>query len=178
MRLFVALKTNLNKEKVFSYEKSLMHIIPNVKWTEKKNLHLTLKFLGETSDDALKKVISLLSDAVKTFSSFDFEYEGMGAFPSLFKARVLFVSVSGGEKIVVLMKEIDDSFVKLGFKKERNYVPHLTLGRVKKGAVNLKHFNIPDFKNEKVNASGIMLMKSTLTGNGPIYECIEEFDFT
>jgi len=177
VRLFIALKTDLNKDKIFSYEKNLMRTFPDVKWVEKENLHLTLKFLGETSEETKNEVIAKLSGIAKKSSPFRFYYSGIGAFPALTRARVIFIGVSKGDTIVSLMKTIDASFANLGFKREKSYIPHLTLGRVKNGTVNLKHFHIPVFETTEVRARGITLIKSTLTRKGPIYEDISEFDF-
>ncbi len=177
MRLFIALKTNLDKGKIFSYEKSLMRTVSGVKWVEKENLHLTLKFLGETSMETKEDVSFYLSKIAETTSHFSFQYSGIDAFPDIRRARVIFVSVRNGKKIVSLMERVDDLFGPLGFKKEKSYIPHLTLGRVKNGYVDLKRFNLPQFKSEDVEATGILLVKSTLTKNGPIYQHIAEFDF-
>ncbi len=177
MRLFIALKTDLNKDKIFSYEKSLMRTFPDVKWVEKENLHLTLKFLGETSEEIKNKVSDKLYDISAKATPFEFYYSGVGAFPVMTKARVIFIGVSEGDSVVSLMKTIDGSLASLGFKTEKSYVPHLTLGRVRKGSVNLKRFRLPDFEKIKVKAKGILLIKSTLTKVGPVYEDISEFDF-
>ncbi len=177
MRLFVALRTDADKNKIFSYEKGLMRVIPGVKWVEKGNLHLTLKFLGETGEDMLDEINERLFAIAKNTEPFDFDYCGISAFPDMFRARVIFVPVVRGEEIVVVMRSIDFEFNQIGFRLEKSYVPHLTLGRVKRETLNLKHFNIKPFQIEKVNALGIALIKSTLTKSGPVYQNISEFDF-
>ncbi|MBR5504378.1 MAG: RNA 2',3'-cyclic phosphodiesterase, partial [Methanobrevibacter sp.] len=77
-------------------------------------------------------------------------------------------------------KDLDKEFKKLGFKKERNYISHLTIGRVKspKNKNEIKDV-INQNRNIKIGAmtvNRICLKKSTLTPQGPIYENIRVFD--
>ncbi len=176
MRLFVALNTDLNKEKVFSMEKFLMQRFTNVKWVEKQNLHLTLKFLGEIAEDRIDTISKALDKISALVNPFEFFYNGIGGFPNSNRAKVVFVSTENDEKLVELMKTVDREFSTLGFKKERSYVPHLTLGRVRNGSVNLNHLDNLHFSKLSVEARGIILFKSTLTKRGPIYEKILSFD--
>jgi 2'-5' RNA ligase len=174
MRLFIALKTDLDKNKVFSFEKQLMRAYHNIKWVEKENLHLTLKFLGEVDEDNLHKVEDILKDISHDAGKFSFTYQGVSAFPNAKRARVIFIGVKDGESVVKLMKSIDSELSILGFKKEKSYVPHLTLGRAKI-PVDITKQNV-SFPPVSVVASGILIVKSTLTKYGPIYEEIAQFD--
>ena len=175
MRLFIALKTDLDKNKVFSVEKALMRRYHNVKWVDKDNLHLTLKFLGEVDDLQSGSIKSKLEDIARNFTGFSYAYYGISAFPNKKRARVIFVAVKSGERIVELMKVIDSNLSTLGFGREKSYVPHLTLGRARE-PLNITHSDV-DFPPLNVNASGLHLIKSTLTKYGPIYEVIAQFDF-
>ncbi len=175
MRLFVALKTNLNKSKVFSIEKRLMRRYQNVKWVDKENLHLTLKFLGEVEGLQSDLVKTKLEDIASRFTNFVFIYQGISAFPNKKRAKVIFISVKDGEKIIELMKVIDNDLSTLGFNQEKSYVPHLTLGRTR-APLDISRADI-DFPPLSVSASGLSLVKSTLTKYGPIYEVIAQFDF-
>ncbi len=175
MRLFVALKTDLDKNKVFSTEKRLMRTYHNVKWADKDNLHLTLKFLGEVDDLQSNSLKLKLEDIASKFTEFSFIYQGISAFPNKKRAKVIFVAVRDGKKIVELMKVIDHTLRTLGFNREKSYVPHLTLGRARE-PLDISCSDI-DFPPLNVNASGLSLIKSTLTKYGPIYEIVAQFDF-
>ena len=176
MRLFVALDTSVDTEKIFSLEKILMRRFTNVKWVEKQNLHLTLKFLGEVSEERIDTISNVLDKISVLANPFEFCYSGISGFPNSFRAKVVFVSTENNEKLVELMKTVDREFSTLGFKKERNYIPHLTLGRVRNGSVNLNHLDNLHFSKLSVKAKGVILFKSTLTRNGPIYEKVLSFD--
>ena len=176
MRLFVALDASFDTEKIFSLEKLLMRRFTNVKWVEKQNLHLTLKFLGEVSEERIDAISNALDKISALANPFEFYYSGIGGFPNPFRAKVVFVSTENDEKLVELMKIVDREFSTLGFKKEQSYVPHLTLGRVRNGSVNLNHLDNLHFAKLSVKARGIILFKSTLTRSGPIYEKVLSFD--
>ncbi len=175
MRLFIALKTDLDKNKVFSVEKALMRKYHNVKWVDKNNLHLTLKFLGEVENFQSDLVKAKLEDIASRFTNFVFIYQGISAFPNKRRAKVIFVAVKDGERIIELMKVIDNDLSTLGFNQEKSYVPHLTLGRTR-APLDISRADI-DFPSLSVSASGLSLVKSTLTRYGPIYEVIAQFDF-
>ena len=177
MRLFIALKTDLNKKFVFSAQKSLMRRFSGVKWVETENIHLTLKFLGEVKQENVKQISDVLREVSRSFVPFSFSYEGINGFPSKKNARVIFISVVNAENIVNLMIKLDDGLKGLGFNKEKTYIPHLTLGRVRGRGVNLESIKDLDFNGVSVSASGISLIKSTLTPKGPIYDEIFSFDF-
>jgi len=175
VRLFVALKSDLDKNKLFSVEKKLMRIYQNVKWVDKDNLHLTLKFLGEVEELKSESVKAKLGNIAQRFTNFSFTYQGISAFPNKRRAKVIFVAVKDGEKIIELMKIIDNDLSTLGFNREKSYVPHLTLGRARV-PLDISHSDV-NFSPLTVNASGLSLIKSTLTRYGPIYEVISQFDF-
>ena len=106
----------------------------------------------------------------------------MGIFPSESYIRVIWVGLKPEKCILDLQKDIDEKLKKL-FKKEKNFKSHLTLARVKyiddkKSFINkLKNIKIDD---KKINIDNFKLIKSTLTGKGPIYEdiCIFNGDAT
>ena len=177
MRLFIALKTDLNKKVVFSAEKLLMRRFSGVKWVEASNIHLTLKFLGEVERENIKQISDALSEVSHSFGQFSFFYEGINGLPNKRNAKVIFISAINTENIVNLMIRLDEKLVEFGFKKERTHIPHLTLGRIKGHGVNLETVQGLNFNRIDVNASGILLMKSTLTPQGPIYDEIFSFDF-
>jgi RNA 2',3'-cyclic 3'-phosphodiesterase len=106
-----------------------------VRWVPSKNIHLTLKFLGDVSVknlDLLKDILS--SEAVK-YSPFEISAAELGAFPSIQRARVIWVGVKAPPTLAQLQHEIDVETAHLGYPPdERKFSPHLTLGRVARNA--------------------------------------------
>jgi len=170
MRLFVAIDIPINPEMegVMSYVKKA----GKVKAVEKENLHITLKFLGEVSEDKLPYIKNCIEKSCKKFKKFSIKLKGLGAFPSLSRPRVIWIGVDEGkDTISEIMKRLDECFQKLGFKKEKSYVPHMTIARVK-GFIKLdpRPYLKKDFGSVLVEE--IKLKKSTLTPKGPIYDDI------
>jgi 2'-5' RNA ligase len=106
-----------------------------VTWTKLHNLHLTLKFLGDTPETLLPDVCRAVSKACQGVSAFEMNYAGAGAFPSAQRPQTLWLGTSSGlQEITSLQRSIDESLHQLRYPKERRqYLPHLTLGRTRGG---------------------------------------------
>lgn len=103
-----------------------------VKWAEKDNLHLTLKFLGDTLPSQVDEISEELNQVAKMSSAFSFRLQGLGFFKNRGMPRVLFVHITEGEVLQKLATEIDNRMANLGFQPEkRPFKPHLTLARIK-----------------------------------------------
>ena len=170
MRLFVAVDIPVNSdiEGVVNYVKKS----GKVKAVERENLHITLKFLGEVSEDKLPDIKNCIEKSCKDFKKFSIKLKGLGAFPSLSRPRVIWIGVDDGKDVLSeIMRRLDVCFQKLGFKKEKSYVPHMTIARVK-GFIKLdpRPYLKKDFG--PVMIEEIKLKKSTLTPKGPIYDDI------
>jgi 2'-5' RNA ligase len=148
-----------------------------IKFVEPENLHFTLKFLGEITEKKAHDVIAKLNEVCAQFEPFSITLKGIGVFPSIKYMKVVWIGVDS-EKFFTLSTLVDSSMSKLGFKQERNIIPHLTVGRVKapgnkahlqEQIQSLKTVTIGDMVVDKV-----VLKKSELTRKGPIYTDIEE----
>ncbi|RMF55536.1 RNA 2',3'-cyclic phosphodiesterase [Candidatus Woesearchaeota archaeon] len=175
MRLFIAIELPEEIKKLL--EKAQNHLKNNsdrVSWVKKENMHLTLKFLGEISDE--NKVIKALKKVV--FKPFEAETSDLGVFPSQNYIKVVWLGLKSSEQTKELHDKIDEQLFNIGIKKDKNFVPHMTLGRVKyikdKKAFVQKISNFrPEEKPFKVQ--GFSLIKSELTPTGPIYSTINNF---
>jgi len=105
--------------------------------------------------------------------------KGTGVFPKPDYMRVLWLGIEDPSRFSALQKDLDEEFVKMGFKKERSYVPHLTIARVKgtrnKELLASKIQSLKDVEIGEMNVSKLVLKKSELTPVGPIYTDIKEF---
>ncbi len=106
-----------------------------VRWVPVNNIHITLKFLGDVSIsnlDVLKKIIEVES---ASHLSFEISAGELGAFPSVKRPRVIWVSVQAPPELTALQRGIDNETARLGYPKEdRPFSPHLTIGRVSRNA--------------------------------------------
>lgn len=97
------------------------------------NLHLTVKFLGAVAEDRIEAVASALTGAMTGVGAFDAQIEGLGAFPSATRPRVVWAGVTAKAGTMGdLAGRVDDALAALGFTREvRPFSPHITLGRVR-----------------------------------------------
>lgn len=104
-----------------------------VAWVRPGNLHLTLKFLGNTRPSQAKRLVGSLTHKALKLSPFDVELAGLGAFPSPRRPRIIWIGVGeGADRLRDLAAKVEGAAAKAGFSREaRPFSPHLTLGRVK-----------------------------------------------
>ncbi|MEM2282766.1 MAG: RNA 2',3'-cyclic phosphodiesterase [Candidatus Hadarchaeales archaeon] len=177
MRCFVAIQVDEEvRRKIVPLQERLS---PLLVWkpVEFENMHVTLKFLGEIEDSKGGEVMTLLRSACTGFKSFELSFKGVGAFPSLEGMRVLWVGVEEGrESLVSLAKTIDSKLATLGFPREKDFVPHLTIGRVKSVIRKRELLSVMEgLRTEefgKTKVESVELMRSTLTTRGPIYSSL------
>ncbi|ABR55378.1 2'-5' RNA ligase [Methanococcus vannielii SB] len=173
MRCFLAFELpNELKEKLNGLKSNFN--FKGIKLVETENLHITVKFLGDIDDKTLEKVINSDLSINKVFS----EIKGIGTFPNSEYVKVIWV---GSTNLQKTMSNIDNKLFNLGFKKEKTYEPHITIGRVKYLENDLKE-NLREIINKnsyvdfgKIEINSISLMKSILTPNGPKYEVIKKW---
>lgn len=185
MRLFIAVNLEEElKKKIVPLEEELRKTGADVKWVEVKNLHLTLKFLGEVEESKVTAIEQIVTPILANFSSFEMRFSGFGVFPSLNYPRVVWIGVKdGGEQLKALSEKIENSLISLGFRKEdRPFTAHLTLGRVR-SAKNKQELikKIEERENQEIGSQKvekIYLMQSTLQPTGPIYTPVKEWGLT
>ena len=130
MRLFIAIEISPDvRAALAALLKELRAIAPQVKWVRAENMHLTLKFLGETSSSKLAAVQAALS-ALRSSAAVTLQFRGLGFFPNAKHARVFWAGMEASPNLPALAAEIDQAMHKLGFLLEdRAFTPHLTLAR-------------------------------------------------
>lgn len=169
-----------------SLKKSISKFIDDVdnlnlfygKFVESENLHLSLKFLGELSEEDVSNVEKSLSTI--NFNPFKFSIKDIGSFPNKNFVKVLWLGVGEGKKeILELNNKIEENLPQFS-NTYKVFTPHITLGRIKN--ISNKDMLSKFFDKNKnisfgeVNVSSFYLFKSTLTSNGPIYEKIKKFE--
>ncbi|AGB41545.1 2'-5' RNA ligase [Halobacteroides halobius DSM 5150] len=185
IRCFIGIQlSEITKEKIDKVKNILRDCSLQVKWVEKYNFHITIKFLGELTKPEIEEVGQVLEKiAQNNKKPFTINIEGLGAFPNLNYPRTMWVGIEkGSQKLGQINQEIENELISLGFKKKHHeYTPHITLGRVNPKENNLqllsKKLKEFPFKIEIPEVvDKITLIKSTLTPKGPIYQSLSEFD--
>jgi 2'-5' RNA ligase len=180
IRAFIAidLSTEIQQalEQVSDQLKGQLKGIP-VRWVPVKNIHLTLKFLGDVSLANLEVLEGILRAEAVRSSLFDISIGKLGAFPSARRPRVIWVGVEAPAELEQLQRALDEATTRLGYPpEERDYSPHLTLGRISRNASNVEVGHIGQIiDNSEVGHLGTMrvqavcLYRSDLQPNGAVY---------
>jgi len=141
----------------------------------KKNMHFTLLFLGEVSEDTVGSIKQALSTI--SFKSFEVEFTHVGAFPNPRSPRVIWIGVDdqAAKQLVDLASEVEKKLGALGFRPDKPFKPHLTIFRVKNRIDDISG-TIERFKKVelgKYTMTELKLKQSVLTPSGPIYSDLQ-----
>jgi len=169
MRTFVAIEVS-NKNVLNSIHKIQTELNIKAKPVELHNMHFTVQFLGEVSEEMVGKI----SDALNSieFSAFSISFASIGVFPKPNSARVIWIGVNdGGNELEKLAVVIHLQLSQFGFSPDKKFKPHVTIFRVKNKIedVSDKLEKFSSYYFGKQTVSEIKLKKSELTPNGPIY---------
>ncbi|MDP3463270.1 MAG: RNA 2',3'-cyclic phosphodiesterase [Bacteroidales bacterium] len=176
IRLFIAIKLNAGKPLLdfFTTLKSeLKH--ESIKWVNPEQMHLTLKFIGETHPDKVPVISSELDSISQKHKSFDLQFDKHGIFGSRYDPRVVWIgSQNQSPEIFALANDVLDGMDRIGFARDRqNFVPHLTLGRIR--SLTDKHRfhrifdQLPSAVYLNTSVDRFHLYESKLTPSGPKY---------
>jgi len=176
MRLFIAIEIPESvKKELTVVQGRLRGVGVDASWTRAEGMHLTLKFLGEVSEQRVPEIMSSLRKAMEGIGPLGFSVSGVGTFPNPIKARVVWIGLAGDiDKLTRLQVAVENAMVLLGMaREERKFTPHLTLGRIKyirsrdrwtKTLEEVKDISLPGFE-----ATSVSLMKSELKPSGAVY---------
>jgi RNA 2',3'-cyclic 3'-phosphodiesterase len=182
MRLFVAI--NLPKRDQVRVAKAIAPLKESalpVRWLEPAAVHLTLKFLADVREADLPAVELAIARAAAKSRSFRVRMEGVGAFPTPRRPRVIWLGVQATPELRCLKQDLEWAIAPLGFEREtRGFQPHLTLGRTTPEAAA---GDFRDFEEiaRKIRFSGSLhvgsvdLMRSRLSPRGSTYELVRHF---
>ena len=174
MRTFVAIEIN-NKEVLTSIKKFQSDLVIRAKPVALNNIHFTLMFLGEISEQVSVKIRDALNSI--QFEEFDVQFEGVGAFPKTRAPRVIWVGTDeeGGKKLSSLASQVENTLSSLGFRNDKPFRPHVTVFRIKNKFGNisdkLERYGSTKFGNQRI--SEIKFKKSVLTPEGPNYSDLQ-----
>jgi 2'-5' RNA ligase len=181
MRLFVAVNLPSEiRERLAAAQDRLRRAQADVSWVRAENIHVSLKFLGETEEKRLERIRSALHEVAWAGAPFPMEMSGVGSFGGRIP-RVVYVGVSdGAEPLTQLAGRIEAALGRVGFPKERRgFTAHLTLGRVRspRNAEALLAA-LEEFRAEKfgtLTATQLDLMQSELRPTGSVYTVLDRF---
>jgi 2'-5' RNA ligase len=129
MRLFVALDIDDGiRSRIARFLDGVRGFAPDAHWVRPESLHVTLKFIGEQSEDKLEKIRRALESIVA--NKVEMNIRGYGFFPSPRRPRLFWIGIESGAELASLATTIDEKLADLAIPKEEHiFSPHLTLAR-------------------------------------------------
>jgi 2'-5' RNA ligase len=174
MRTFVAAEIS-SEEVLSSIKKFQSEFEISAKPVSLNNIHFTLLFLGEISEQVSAKVQDALNSI--QFEEFDVRFQGIGAFPKVSSPRVIWVGIDeiGAEHLKKLAFQVENTLSPSGFHSDKPFQPHVTIFRIKNKIGNisdkLKRYSTTKFGIQKI--SEIKFKQSVLTPDGPDYSDLQ-----
>ncbi len=149
----------------------------SVRWAALENLHLTLKFLGDTSAASVDFLTQALQAETSQRPPFEIKVGTLGAFPSLRRPRIIWIGMDAPAALSRLQGGIEAATAQLGYESDdKPFSPHLTIGRIRDpiSPAELQTLRAA-LENTKIETLGtftaqsVQLFKSELQPGGPIY---------
>ncbi len=107
----------------------------SIRWIPAKNIHLTIKFLGDVSISSQELLTQVLQAEVSRHPSFELSVGELGVFPSLRRPHVVWIGVEAPPELAAVQHGVETEMARLGYApEERPFSAHLTLGRVARNA--------------------------------------------
>jgi 2'-5' RNA ligase len=181
LRLFVAVEVPASEQRSAA---ALCTGLPNARWAKPHQLHVTLRFLGNTPDDGLPELRRRL--ATVTAPGFPLALHGVGVFPpAARRPRVLWLGLEPQAPLRELKRSVDRALGDLVPQADgadaAEFTPHLTLARLGGrpdpglGRFLAQHAG---FRGQPWEVSAFRLFRSTLHPAGAVHETVEVYPLT
>jgi len=169
-----------------SNQTQLKQLLPeSIRWVNVKNIHITIKFIGNLNIAHIPAVQKELEDGLVSFAEFILQPTELGLFPNSHKPQVIWMGINNPAPLTHIFRITEKIFQNHGYPTEkRKFTPHLTLGRIKKPLTSeeiitmINGLDAISFREEKaMKVSKVNLYKSRLTPSGPEYSEIFHIKF-
>ena len=181
-RLFIGIRFHADESfrDFYSGIQDELQGIRGIRWVPEKNLHFTLKFLGDTEEKRVPLLNEALQKSVLHHTSFSFSLNGTGFFGGRDGLKVVWMGISEDAVMKSLSADIDKTLTEYGFQGDnKKFVPHLTLARVK----DLREETIVkqvltannNWKGCLQRVTCVELIESRLSSSGPDYLTMKKF---
>ena len=180
IRSFIAfdIENELVVRRLSEVQGMLVNTGASLKLVKPQNIHVTMRFLGNISPRMVDSVHEEMEKV--SFAPFDIELRGLGAFPSLRYARVVWAGIrKGADELRNVFDQLEPRLRRLGFKPDsKGFSAHLTIARVRTGRNKAELIrcveDLADHEFGIIKADYLRLKKSVLTPKGPIYTTLRE----
>ena len=183
IRTFIAIEIPEDiRNQIAELQSGLKGLGGKITWVKPENMHLTLKFLGETDESLIENISEKLEQVVLSFNQFEIKVKGIGVFPNFKRAKVFWVGTeTDSNTLSELAKKIDQQINEFGYELEkRQFSGHLTMGRVRDSRgiepVIKKLQQVKNFTPGKFVVKEVLFIKSELSRQGPIYTLLRKIN--
>jgi 2'-5' RNA ligase len=182
LRLFIALELPLTiREEIAAFRSALQVRDMKLKWEKVSNMHITIKFLGNTGKSALETIVNALSTCAAAHQEIDGQLAELGFFPNVNRPRIVWIAPdqNSARRITGIRDQMESLLQQSGFHREkRHFHPHITIARIKECSAPPIHFAArfqSSFPEIPFTMNRLILYRSTLTPEGAIYEPLRIF---
>jgi len=146
-----------------------------IKFVERANLHMTLKFLGDTPAAALPEISRVAGEVAAGSAPMALEVGGVGCFPPRGAPRTLWLGLTREcPELAALAQQLDAALAEAGLTEPdtRPFTGHFTLGRVRDGGGAELRAAAESLAGEiagPMDVDHFALLSSDLTPRGPVY---------
>jgi RNA 2',3'-cyclic 3'-phosphodiesterase len=190
MRTFIAIELpEATRVALYDFRELLRRKGMHATWVKPEVMHLTLRFLGDVTAEQASTLSAILTEAYSSMIAPVLLVRGVGVFPSLNKPSILWAGIETLQgNLETLQQAAESGARQIGIAPEaKTFHPHITLARFKKQEDSRSAAQLitpylsqgmpPEFGNE-FRASNVVLFRSTLTKNGPVYKILQEFSLS
>jgi 2'-5' RNA ligase len=159
-------------------QEKLMRSGADLKPVDPVNIHVTMRFLGDIQPSMIDRIHREMEQTV--FRPFSVEIRGVGAFPSVRNARVVWAGIKeGADQLRDIFNQVEPRLRDLGLRPDsKGFSPHITIARVRSGRNKDRLAQcvseLADHSFGTLRADRLRLKKSVLTPEGPVYSTLKE----
>ncbi len=177
MRCFVAIELSTEiRSQLAGLQRDLATADAGIRWVKPEHLHVTIKFLGEVADGAIRSVCQAIGEAARLCKPFDLRVAGAGCFPRQGRdVRVVWAGLTEPSGELQRSHEwLEAALEPLGFPPEsRPLSSHVTLGRAKSprkaAGLRARLARLADFDAGAQSVGEMVFFESRLRKTGPEY---------
>ena len=175
-RIFLAISLPEDiKKRLFRFVEKEYHDLP-VRWIRADNFHLTLNFLGYTQEEKIPEICAGIRQAVENYKSFEIEFSRAEAGPSEESKKLIWITGKKSSDLAKLKNSLDKNLGIL-LRERKEFMPHITLGRIKKKGWQILKYE-PKIDKElrfSLPVSSVELFESKFEKGKRVYYVLESF---
>lgn len=180
-RLFIAINLPDDLRKALNSLQDKWLDLP-ARWIWPENLHITMVFLGNNSDQEVVDICNIAHDVAKRHGPLEIMLQRVCFGPENKEPRMIWAIGEKSAELGNLQYDLENSFGNLNYAKTENrhfFTPHITLARIKQTELHKMEMDEIPLIDEAIRhtfiAESIEVMESELKRGGPVYAILESF---